>query len=236
MKRNIFLLLSILTVLSFTSCNKDEGKGGTAVIQGKVYIIVHNDDDFNLSTDTILAAKKDVFIIYGNDTYTGDDVETGKDGTYQFKYLTAGRYTVYAYSELASGEKVAVSKTIEVGRGETADVDDIYIEEGKANGTSMIRGQIYCTYFDGNGDDVATGWAFEQRVYIQRLGENFYFDDTRVGSGGYYYFQKLIPDTYIIYTFTQSDDEIPSPVSDTVTVDSTGVIYNADLLSIRLKA
>lgn len=236
MKRNTILIVILLLAAALGACNKEEGEGGTAVIQGKVYLVMHNDDDFDLTADTLVAAKKDVFIIYGDGTYTDDDVETGSDGSFQFKYLTAGTYTVYAYSELASGEKVAVSKTIEVSRGETASVGDLYVEEGKANGTSMIRGQIYCTYFNSSGNDVATGWAYEQRVYIQRLGENYYFDDTRVGTGGYYYFQKLVPGSYIVYTFSQDDDEIPGPVSDTLAVDSTGVIYDADLLSIRLKA
>ena len=95
MKR-ILIVFAVLA-MAFASCNKDEGVGGSATVQGKVYKVVHNDDDYDLSADTMVAAKQDVFIVYGDDTYFGDDVETGSDGSYRFRYLTAGNYTVYAY-------------------------------------------------------------------------------------------------------------------------------------------
>ena len=120
-------------------------------------------------------------------------------------------------------------------RGETLDVDDIYIHRGKAYGTSMIRGKVRATYFDKNGD-IVTADAYEQRVYIKRLDESYHFDDTRVGESGYYYFQKLLPSTYVIYTFGQNADEVPVMASDTVTVDEAGKIYDAETLLIRLKA
>ncbi len=235
--KKIFSLVSLLFVgLLLVSCNKDEGTGGTACIEGTVYKILHDDDNYDMSADTIKAAKQDVFIVYGDDTYIGDDVETDQNGTYRFKYLTPGTYTVYAYSLLATGERVAESTTVTVGRGETATAADIYINEGKAYGTSMIKGWVWCTYFDKNGDDVRSTWAYDQRVYIQRIEEDYHFDDTRVGLDGVYYFQKLQPGEYIIFTFAQNDDETPYVVSDTVTVEETGKIYQADTLSIRLKA
>lgn len=225
-----------MVLLSLSACNKHEGEGGTAVIQGKVYKVLHDAGDYDMTLDTIPATKQDVFIIYGDDDYFGDDVETGDDGLFRFKYLTPGNYTVFAYSELASGEKVAVKKEVTLKRGETLDIGTIYIHTGKANGTSMIRGQVWATYFDNDGDDVGTGWAYEQRVYIQRMSEDYYFDDTRVGLNGMYYFERLMPDTYIIYTFSQNNSEIPYPVYDTVEVTETGKVYDAKLLSIRVKA
>ena len=218
------------------ACNKDEGVGGSATLEGKVYKVIHTDDDYDLSCDTIVAAKQDVFIVYGDDNFVGDDVETGEDGSYRFRYLTAGDYTVYAYSELASGERVAVKQTVSVGSGKTVSVPDIYIHTGKANGTSMVRGWLWCTWFDKNANTVRTGPALGERVYIQRLGEEYYFDDTRVGLGGVFYFQKLQPATYVVYAIGQLTDETPYAVSDTVTIDATGLIYTADTLNIRLKA
>lgn len=222
--------------LLLVSCNKDEGVGGSATVQGKVYKVIHADDDYDLSADTVVAAKQDVFIVYGDEGFVGDDVETGSDGGYQFRYLTAGDYTIYAYSELASGEKVAVEQTVSVGRGATVEVPDIYIHTGKANGTSMVRGWLWCTWFDKNANTVRTGAALGERVYIQRAEEDYYFDDTRVGLGGVFYFQKLQPGRYVVYALGQLTDETPYCVSDTVEVDATGQIYNADTLHIRLKA
>lgn len=236
LKHSISIVFATLVLSCLLSCNKEEGEGGTGIIEGKIYTIIHNDDDYDLSVDTLVAAKQDVFIVYGDDIYYGDDQETGEDGTYQFKFLTPGTYTIYAYSELASGEKVAVKKTVELGRGETVNVDNIYIEEGKANGTSMIRGWVWATYFNGDNETVRTTWGYEQRVYIQRLGEPYYFNDVRVGNNGTFYFQRLQPDTYIVYTYSQYADETPYPVSDTVTVDAAGHIYDADTLRVRIKA
>lgn len=234
MKKLTTLITICITMLAVASCQK-EGEGGTGTIQGKVFKVNHPDDDYNLSCDTMPAAKEDVFIVYGDEIVYGDDTEAGSDGTYRFKYLQPGEYTIFAYSELATGEKIAETKTVTLKRGETLDVDDIYIHRGKAYGTSMIRGKIRATYFDKNGD-IVTADAYEQRVYIKRLDESYHFDDTRVGESGYYYFQKLLPSTYVIYTFGQNADEVPVMASDTVTVDEAGKIYDAETLLIRLKA
>lgn len=225
----------ILFLVLLVSCNKYEGTGGTASIQGHVYKVIHDDDNFLLTADTLVAAKEDVFIVYGDDTYFGDDVETGENGTYRFDFLTPGSYTVYAYSTLPTGEKVAVKEHAVLRRGQALQLPDIYIHEGKAYGTSMLRGWVWATYFDKNGDVVRSNWAYDQRVYLQRLGEDYYFKDTRVGLNGLFYFQKLLPGSYVVYTFSQYPDETYYPVCDTVTITAVGQVCDADTLRIRLK-
>lgn len=223
-------LLCVLTVV-FSACNKGEGVGGLATIQGKVMTVVHDNDNYNLTTDTIVAAKTDVFIVYGNDELYGDDMETGANGNYRFKYLKSGSYTVYAYSVLPSGQKVAVSQTVKVSGDDVVDVPTIYTHEGKAYGTSMVRGQVWGTFYH-NGDMRGSGWAYEQRIYIRRVGEPYHFDDVRVGADGYYYFQQLLPGSYEVYTFTEDLNEIPSPVFKTITVTEAGKVYDVELFSI----
>ena len=240
MKRFSFILAALL-IITLAGCNKDEGVGGSATIEGKVIKIIHPDDDYDLSTDTIVAAKQDVFIVYGDDGFVGDDVETGEDGSYRFRFLTAGTYTVYAYSELATGEKVAVKQTVTVKRGETVTVPTIYIHSGKAYGTAMVKGWVRATWFDKNGNTLNTSWAYDQRVYIQRLGEPYYCDDTRVGLNGLFYFQKLQPDTYVVFTFGEdpsnsSNMETPVPVCDTITVEKTDTVYSVGIMNIYLKS
>lgn len=222
-KKTLFIVTSLITMISFTSCNSDEGEGGSGSIEGKVYLIQHPDDNYNLETDTITASKTDVFIVYGNDDYFGDDTETDAEGFYRFKYLTSGKYTVYAYSTLATGERVAVSQTIEIKRGESGVVSDLYIHEGKAYGTSIIKGSVYATYIH-NGDIVGQGWAFEHRVYIRNIDDPYPFNDVRVGQDGIFMFQKILPGTYEIFTITEDEDEIPSVISQTVTVSEAGII------------
>jgi len=240
MKR-IAIIFTVVLPMLLAACNNDEGVGGSAMIEGSVFEVVHDDDDYDLSVDTIVAAKQDVFIVYGDDEYVGDDVETGEDGSFRFRFLTAGTYTIYAYSELASGEKVAVKQTVTVGRGETVQLDPIYIHTGKAYGTSMVRGWVKVTWFDKYGTSLNTDWAYGQRVYIQRYSEPYYFADTRVGENGVFYFQKLQPDTYIIYTIGQdptnsTNMETPVLQADTVTVSQTDTVYTLGVLSIYLKA
>ena len=229
MKRiTLFLLAFLALALLMPSCNKGPGEGGTGTVQGFVQLVHHPDDDFTLTPDTMVASKTDVFIVYGDEAYFGDDVETGDDGMYRFEYLLPGAYTVFAYSTLPSGEKIAVSETVDLQRGATVDVPTIYIHDGKAYGTSIVKGRVHAAYFH-NGSYQGEGWAYEHRVYIRRAGEDLPFNDTRVGPEGYFAFQKLQPGEYEVFTVT--DDvmtEIPEFVFQSITVDEAGQIYELE--------
>lgn len=228
MKKHLsFFAFLTLFALFFTACNKDEGEGGTATIEGKIMTVLHDNDNYSLAVDTIAGAKVDVFIVYGDEQLYGDDMETGPDGSYRFKYLKKGTYTVFAYSILPSGEKIAVAETVEVHNGETVSVPTIYTHEGKAYGTSMVRGKINAAYYH-NGSPRGSGPAYEQRVYIRRVGENYHFDDVRVGADGYYYFQQLVPGSYEVYTFTEDLNEVPSPLFQSITISEAGQIYELE--------
>ena len=222
-----FLLAFFALALVMTACNKGPGEGGRGTVRGYVKLVHHPDDDYTLTPDTMVAAKTDVFIIYGDEAYFGDDAETGFDGLYQFEYLLPGNYTVFAYSTLPSGEKVAVSETIDLARGAVAQVPTLYIHDGKAYGTSIVKGRVHAAYYH-NGSYRGEGWAFEHRVYIRRLGEDIPFDDTRVGPDGYFAFQKLQPGEYEIFTVTQDFNEVPDFVFQTIKVDELGRIYELE--------
>ena len=220
-----FLMALLVLALAVSSCNKGPGEGGSGTIQGYVKLVHHPDNDFNLTADTMAAAKTDVFIVYGDDAYYGDDTETGSDGMYQFEYLLPGTYTLFAYSTLPSGEKVAVSETVELSRGEVAQVPTIYIHDGKAYGTSIVKGKVHASYYH-NGSWRGEGWAYEHRVYIRRVGEELHFDDARVGVDGYFYFQKLQPGEYEIFTVTDDiETEIPELMFMTISVNEAGQVY-----------
>ena len=218
-----FLILAV-TALLLSACNKGPGEGGTGTVQGFVKLVHHPDDDYTLTPDTMAAAKTDVFIIYGDEDFFGDDVETNAEGMYQFEYLRPGEYTVFAYSTLPSGEKVAVSETVELQRGAVAKVPMLYIHDGKAYGTSVVKGRVHATYYH-NGSYRGEGWAYEHRVYIRRVGEDIPFDDTRVGPDGYFAFQKLQPGEYEVYTVSQDFNEVPDFVFQSIAVEEAGQIY-----------
>ena len=218
------LLVLIIMVMLLPACNKGPGEGGTGTVQGYVKLVHHPDDDYTLTPDTMMAAKTDVFIIYGDEAYFGDDVETNADGMYQFEYLRPGDYTVFAYSTLPSGEKVAVSEAVTLERGAVAKVPTLYIHDGKAYGTSVVKGRVHAAYYH-NGSYRGEGWACEHRVYIRRAGEDIPFDDTRVGPDGYFAFQKLQPGVYEVYTVTQDFNEVPDFVFQTIEVEEAGQVY-----------
>lgn len=219
---------AVLLALFCAACNSGEGEGGTATVEGLVKTIQHPDDDYELNVDTVVAAKTDVFVIYGDDDFYGDDVKTGPDGLYRFEYLRSGKYTVFAYSTLATGEKVAVSEVVNVGSGQTVTVPTLYVHEGKAYGTSVVKGKAHASYYH-NGSYKGEGWACEHRVYIRREGETLFFDDTRVGAEGAFAFQKLLPGTYEVFTVTEDIyTEIPDYVFQTISVDEAGKVYELE--------
>ena len=223
-KTIVFLLVFVAMTLLFPACNKGPGEGGSGTVRGYVKLVHHPDDDYTLTPDTMVAAKTDVFIIYGDEQFFGDDVETNADGMYQFEYLLPGNYTVFSYSTLPSGEKVAVSASVDLTRGAVAQVPTLYIHDGKAYGTSIVKGRVHAAFYH-NGSYRGEGWACEHRVYIRRMGEDIPFDDTRVGPDGYFAFQKLQPGEYEV--FTASDDiatEIPDFVFQSFTIDEAGQI------------
>ncbi len=221
-----FLILAV-TALLLSACNKGPGEGGTGTVQGFVKLVHHPDDDYTLTPDTMVAAKTDVFIIYGDEAYFGNDAETNANGMYRFEYLRPGNYTVFAYSTLPSGEKVAVSETVELQRGTIANVPTLYIHDGKAYGTSVVKGRVHAAYYH-NGSYRGEGWACEHRVYIRRVGDDIPFDDTRVGPDGYFAFQKLQPGEYEVYTVTQDFNEVPDFVFQTIMVEEAGQVYEIE--------
>ena len=216
--------LLCLAVLAFSSCNKKEGVGGTGTVQGYVKLINHPDDSFALPADTVDAVKTDVFIVYGNSDFYGDDVETDDKGFYKFKYLTSGNYTVFAYSTLPDGNKVPVTASVSIGNGGTGRVPTLYIHSGKAYGTSIVKGKVWARYINKNNYQIGAGWAYEHRVYIRTLGDSYHFDDTRVGLDGVFAFQKLQPGEYEVFTFEEDANEIVYPIVDTVIVEEAGQI------------
>ena len=226
-----FLMAILAFALIMSSCNKGPGEGGTGTVQGYVKLVHHPDDDFTLTPDTMVAAKTDVFIIYGDEACFGNDVETGADGMYQFEYLLPGDYTVFAYSNLPSGEKVAVRETVHLTRGAVAQAPTLYIHDGKAYGTSIVKGQVLAAYYvkdDGVWSYYSEGPAYEQRVYIRKLGEDLHFDDVRTGVDGKFAFQKLQPGEYELFTVTENGDEFPMLLFQSVTVEEGGQIYELE--------
>ena len=110
MKRisTLFVLGLLFTVLATSGCQKIEGPGGAATIQGKLYVREY-DSAGNLIKEYD-AADMDVYIIYGNDpdeTYFHDDIKTSYDGTFKFRFLEPGNYRIFFYEDATYQELIS---------------------------------------------------------------------------------------------------------------------------------
>lgn len=222
------LLLILILPAFIISCINLEGEGGTAMVQGYIFKVLHHDDVFDFEPDTFPAAKTDVYIIYGDDAVYGDKMEAAPDGFFQFKYLTKGTYRVYAYSSFPDGRKEAVYDTVFVNRGAIATTKDIYIHEGKMHDKSYIKGTLLANYYDKNYLINANVPAVGERVFIRKKDALYHFDDVRAGLGGIFMFQKLDPGEYEIFALTEDINEVVSPLVREVSIPETGIIVEID--------
>jgi len=98
-KSSAYLLTFSLLLL--LSCTKEAGPGGSSTIKGKIYAKYY-DKTFTVLNGEGYAPEKDVYIVYGDGSSYDDHVRTHYDGTFEFKYLEKGNYTIYVYSKDSS--------------------------------------------------------------------------------------------------------------------------------------
>lgn len=128
----ISLCLVLFLGLQLQSCKKVEGKGGAATIKGS--ILGKNYNSANVYISEYMMVKQDVFIVYGeNSTYFDDKIETSYDGTFEFRNLQPGTYTIFTYSKdatVASG-KTTVSLTTTIDKKDKKSIIDLGVIEVK---------------------------------------------------------------------------------------------------------
>jgi hypothetical protein len=89
-----------------TSCAKEPGSGGKSTIYGKVLVKDYN-ATFTVLEETYYGPGIWVYLVYGDDRDYGDRIQTGYDGTWEFKYLRPGKYKVYALSKDSTLQTIA---------------------------------------------------------------------------------------------------------------------------------
>lgn len=141
MKKLAFLTLVMSALFSLSSCKKYEGEGGRSQIVGKITV---NEKLYvnGLLTQTVSypGATEDIYIVYGTqDSIYDDKIECNYDGTFSFKNLFPGTYTVFAYNEVFNTgnnvgnndddyyTKVPVKFTIQIGKNEVKDLGEIIV-------------------------------------------------------------------------------------------------------------
>ena len=126
----VFLALITILVLG-TACQKNEGKGGTSTIKGKVHVINQNKDGEFINEYP--GADEDVFLTYGSESNGfNEKVATSYDGSFQFTYLRPGNYTLFAYSKCdscAAGKEAIKLEVVINDKKEIVNIDQIVIYE-----------------------------------------------------------------------------------------------------------
>jgi len=115
--KKLVFILTLGVMAGLTACEQGEGFGGTSSVSGKVYALDYNTELTEL-LEQYYAPDEDVFIVFGDDMTYADKISTHYDGTFEFKNLKKGHYTVYAYSKDTTGnpdgEKFPVISSFEI--------------------------------------------------------------------------------------------------------------------------
>ena len=99
MKNPFLKCLAAGLILSLVfSCERDEGFGGNSSISGTIKIKEYN-NDMSLLLYEYAARDFNVYLVFGDNTTIGDDVETSYTGDFRFNYLTPGDYELFYYSD-----------------------------------------------------------------------------------------------------------------------------------------
>lgn len=121
-------LILMLCLFLLQACQKEPGVGGKAEIQGTV--LRQNVNALGIPQGSPYPYQDTrVFIVYGDHDLHDDDVRTGPDGRYAFRWLRKGNYTIYTYGECkCPGNSIAISQSVSIdGKKDVAIVPDITV-------------------------------------------------------------------------------------------------------------
>ena len=125
-----FSLIPLLGLLLLApSCKKEPGEGGKAVIKGTV-LRQNVNAVGNPQGDPYPYQDQRVYIIYGDNEFQDDDVRTGPEGNYEFRWLRKGDYTIYTFGECnCPGKSITISHRVSIdGRKDEVIVPTITVD------------------------------------------------------------------------------------------------------------
>ncbi|MEA3443812.1 MAG: hypothetical protein U9R19_03715 [Bacteroidota bacterium] len=234
---NTFIYAFLIGIL-LTSCNKEEGFGGNSHIKGKLIEKVYN-DDYSLLLFEQAAKNEEVFIVFGNNEYLGDDVNTNFNGNFEFKYLHPGNYQVFYYSDdtlSAYDENKEVILNIELEKNETNDIGELYIIKSidYDEGNAIIRGRVFLiNYLNStqwpNLIVKDTSLAQEQEVYISYENHIYYDDRIRTQFDGTFAFTNLIKGHYKIFLYSENPTGATEDIVISKEIDIINELEDIDL-------
>jgi hypothetical protein len=194
----------LLTILLFSSCKKNEGKGGSSAITGVLTTNVYNNSDSLIGKYP--KANEDLFIIYGEgNTFYNDKISTSYDGSFKFDYLEKGKYTIYYYEDCATcpEEEQVVLIPAEISKNKsTLELGELNVKKISNKGTSSIEGSIFVKNYNSTGTFINEGPGADIDVYIIYNDNLTYSDRIRSNNNGDFSFPNLANGHYTIYAYS----------------------------------
>jgi len=201
--KKIFVLFSIAVLLF--SCTKEEGRGGTSIIKGRVIVDEYSDIN-NQHVRSHYAVDESVYIIYGNDEYYSDRVKTDGNGYYEFKGLQKGDYKLYVYTENENGDKKPVTVQVNIeSNGSEVEASYVRVKDYISKGNASVSGRLFV--YDYNSDLTAlkdTFYGADRYVYFAIKNNETYIDRVKTNPDGYFVFKNLLPGDYEVYAYSKT--------------------------------
>lgn len=214
--RNNFITHGIFTFLSIfliISCSKEAGEGGAATIKGKLLAANYNSQAAAVTSDDAVAGET-VYILYGDNTVPDGNEKTSYDGSFEFRYLRKGSYTIFAYSLDRNSSipvETIISKTIEIKeKKETVEVNDFIIyKEADEDGNSSVKGRVYLRDYDLAFTALQNEYYKpDEDVFLIFGTDTIYDEDSKTGNGGWYQFDGLRKGIYQVYSYSVDSAKI----------------------------
>lgn len=214
MKKLFKLILSITVLMAFQGCKKEAGPGGNANLNGNIYKNLYCSET-GLITKTEGAVGSRVYITYGDGSQFDNSERSGVGGSYKFRFLNPGNYTITVISECDTciGGESVVKEKVEIGKNdEDVNVTPIYIDdfsngycEGAGEGgSSTVTGTLEAIFVDENNlDTLSTQPLLDERVYLIYGEDNTHDDDVRSSADGTFQFKELRKGTYRLYAYSE---------------------------------
>ncbi len=229
-------LILIVVIISLFSCSQ-EGVGGKGKISGYIEKQIVNRN--NIAIDTVPASSKNVYIIYGDESYYNDKAVTNTDGYFEFDFLNKGDYKIYANSDCDSCDsgKELTLNNVEI-KSKSDEVSTLLLVKKIVDyddGTSIIKGRLMEQLYVGSFPVNSPYASQKNEVFISNGTDEVYFDDMDTGFDGKFEFRDLIKGTYTLYAYSECGTctNVLDTVSYTITIGSNYQEINVGDLTIE---
>lgn len=197
---------------TFYIINNFKPEDATGQINGIIYLKEY-DREFKYLQRIIPAGDKDIYLSYAHNSKILDRVQSSFDGTFNFSELLNGDYKVFAFCDndtLQYSNTYKSSAVINVTQNKTTVADTLFIYKGLDidEGNATISGKITLINYKSNGYEIKDIAPAQDYDVFLVYGDHITYDmDTKTDNNGMFTFSNLIKGDYVIYVYSEQEDE-----------------------------